>query len=92
MLFLADLDQVIHDLVRSPFCIPLAAIIFGCAALRVCSIGCGVSKVLVGRGQDRTRRELAAYVAEGSLDAEQAVAMLNAGRSKPVSDDLDVQA
>ena len=92
MLLLAELDQVIHDLVDSPFCIPLAAIIFGCAALMVCGIGCGVSKVLVGRGQERTRRELAAYVAEGSLDPDQAVAMLNAGRTKPTSADLDVQA
>ncbi len=77
------MDQVIHDIVAVPFCVPLAAIIFGCAAVMVCSVGCGVSKVLVGRGQERTRRELAAYVAEGSLDPDQAVAMLNAGRSKP---------
>ncbi len=60
--------------------------------MTVCNIGCGVSKVLVGRGQERTRRELAAYVAEGSLDPDQAVAMLNAGRSKPTSADRDVQA
>ncbi len=92
MLFLANVDQVIHDVLGSPFSIPLAAIIFGCAALMVCGIGCGVSKVLVGRGQERTRRELAAYVAEGSLDPDQAVAMLNAGRSRPTSADLDVQA
>ena len=89
MLLLADLDQIIHDVVRTPFCVPLAAIVFGCAALMVCSIGCGVSKVLVGRGQEKTRRELAAYVAEGALDPDQAVAMLNAGRSKPISTDSD---
>ncbi len=86
------MDQVIHDIVAVPFCVPLATIIFGCAAVMVRSVGCGVSKVLVGRGQERTRRELAAYVAEGSLDPDQAVAMLNAGRSKPSSADTDVQA
>ena len=89
MLLLADLDQIIHDLVRTPFCIPLAAIVFGCATLMVCSIGCGVSKVLVARGREKTRRELAAYVAEGALDPDQAIAMLDAGRSGPISTDSD---
>ncbi len=68
MLLLANFDQVIHDVVHSPFSIPLVAIVFGCAAMMVCSIGGAVSKVLVARGQERTRRELAAYVAEGTLD------------------------
>ena len=89
MLFLANLDQVVHDLVHSPFCVPLAAIIFGCAAFMVCGISCAVSKTLVGRDRERTRRELAAYVAEGSLDPDQAVAILNAGRCKPSSADLE---
>ncbi len=92
MLLLADLDQIVHDVIRSPFSIPLAAIIFGCAGWMVCGITCAVSKVLVARGQERTRRELAAYVAEGTLHPDQAVAMLNAGRSKPTSDNLNVQA
>ena len=87
MLLLADLDQIVHDVIRSPFSIPLAAIIFGCAGWMVCGISCAVSKVLVARGQERTRRELAAYVAEGTLHPDQAVAMLNAGRSKPISTD-----
>ena len=92
MLLLADLGEIIHDVIRSPFSIPLAAIIFGCAGWMVCGISCSVSKVLVARGQERTRREMAAYVAEGTLHPDQAVAMLNAGRSKPSSDDLNVPA
>ena len=92
MLLLANMDRVIHEVISSPFSIPLAAIILGCAALMVCGIGCAVSKVFVGRGQEQTRRELAAYVAEGTLDPDQAVAILNAGRSKPTSPDLDVPA
>ena len=92
MLLLANLDQIIHDVIRSPFSIPLAAIIFGCAGWMVCGISCAVSKVLVARGQERTRRELAAYVAEGTLHPDQAVAMLNAGRSKPSSTDPNVPA
>ncbi len=87
MLLLADLGEIIHDVIRSPFSIPLAAIIFGCGVWTVSAISCAVSKVLVARGQERTRRELAAYVAEGTLDPDQAVAILNAGRSKPISTD-----
>ena len=79
MLLLAELDQVIHDVLRSPFSIPLAAIIFGCGALMVCSIGSAVSRVLVARGKERTKRELAAYVAEGTLDPDKAAAILDAG-------------
>ncbi len=80
MLFLANVDQVIHDVLGSPFSIPLAAIIFGCGGWMVCSIGCAVSKVLVARGKERTTRELAAYVAEGTLDPDKAAAILDAGR------------
>ena len=87
MLLLADLGEIIHDVIRSPFSIPLAAIIFGCGVWTVSAISCAVSKVLIARGQERTRRELAAYVAEGTLHPDQAVAMLNAGRSKPISTD-----
>ena len=87
MLLLADLGEIIHDVIRNPFSIPLAAIIFGCGVWTVSAISCAVSKVLVARGQERTRRELAAYVAEGTLHPDQAVAMLNAGRSKPTSTD-----
>ena len=40
-----------------------------------------VTKIVVGRGRERTRREIAAYVAEGSIDPDKAVEMLNAGKS-----------
>ncbi len=80
MLLLAELDQVLHDVLRSPFSIPLAAIIFGCGAWMVSSIGCAMSRVLVDRGKEQTKRELAAYVAEGTLDPDKAAAILDAGR------------
>ena len=89
MLLLANFDQTIRELVSSPFCIPLAVIILGCGAFMVCGISCAVSKVFVARGQEQTRRELAAYVAEGTLDPDQAVALLDAGRSKPSSTDFE---
>ena len=92
MLLLADFGEIVHDVIRSPFSIPLCAIIMGCGGWIICAISCSVSKVLVARGQERTRRELAAYVAEGTLQPDQAVALLNAGHSKPSSPDHDVQA
>ena len=92
MFILADLEQIINNLVRSPFSIPLVAIICGCAGWVICSISSAISKVFVARGQERTRRELAAYVAEGSLQPDQAIAMLNAGRSKPTSVDHEAKA
>ena len=85
MLLLANFDQTIRELMSSPFCIPLAVIM----VFMVCGISCAVSKVFVARGQEQTRRELAAYVAEGSLDPDQAVAMLDAGRTKPSSTDSE---
>ncbi len=80
MLFLAELDQTLREVLRSPFSIPLAAIIFGIGGWMVCSISCAVSRVLVARGKERTTRELAAYVAEGTLDPDKAAAILDAGR------------
>ena len=85
MFILADMGQIIHDLVRSPFSIPLAAIICGVCGWVIVSIISAISNVFVARGQERTRRELAAYVAEGSIQPDQAIAMLNAGKSKPTS-------
>ncbi len=79
MLCLAEVDQILSEVLRSPFSIPLAAIIFGCGGWMVSSIGCAVSRVLVARGKERTKRELAAYVAEGTLDPDKAAAILDAG-------------
>lgn len=38
-----------------------------------------VSNVLRVRAREQTRREIAAYVAEGSIDKDTAIAMLKAG-------------
>ncbi len=48
--------------------IPIVAIVFG-----------SITKIIVSRAKERTRREIAAYVAEGTIDPDKAVAMLNAG-------------
>ena len=60
--------------------------------LPVLTIGCGtliallsitlslVRSMVVSTAKEKTKRELAAYVAEGTLDPDKAVAMINAGR------------
>ena len=40
-----------------------------------------ISSVMKTRSKEATRREIAAYVAEGSIKPEDAVAMLNSGES-----------
>ena len=78
MLTLADLSDKLLQMPNVIFVmggtIAIVAIVFG-----------SVTTIMVGRGRERTRREIAAYVAEGSIDPDKAVEMLNAGRSK--SDD-----
>ncbi len=60
--------------------------------LPVLGIGCGtlialvsivfslVRSMVVNRDKEQTKRELAAYVAEGTLEPDKAIAMINAGR------------
>ncbi len=78
MLTLADLFDKLLQMPNVIFVIggtiAIVAIVFG-----------SVTKIMVGRGRERTRREIAAYVAEGSIDPDKAVEMLNAGKS--ASDD-----
>jgi hypothetical protein len=62
--------------------IPVLAITFGCLTLMVAIIGGTIASVVRSRAREQTKREIAAYVAEGSLDPDKAVAMLNAGRSR----------
>lgn len=38
-----------------------------------------VTKVAVGRSRERTRREIAAYVAEGTIDPDKGVEMMKVG-------------
>ncbi|MBT8485384.1 MAG: hypothetical protein HKO59_03355 [Phycisphaerales bacterium] len=53
----------------------IVAIVFG-------TISAAFTKVVVSRDRERSRRELAAYVAEGTLDADKAVALMDAGNSE----------
>ncbi len=51
-----------------------------CATICVSIISLAVARLISNRACERTRRELAAYVAEGSMTADEAERILSAGR------------
>jgi len=61
--------------------IPVIAIVVGSVIAVVSIVLSSVRSMVVNRNREQTKRELAAYVAEGSLDPDKAIAMMNAGRS-----------
>ena len=67
-------------LMTEDFLIPVLAIGCGTVIAVVAIIFTTVKAMVVSRNREQTKRELAAYVAEGSLDPEKAIAMINAGR------------
>ncbi len=66
-------------LIQSGNFIPILAITLGCGVGVVGIIGGTIGGILKTRSKEMTKRELAAYVAEGTLDPDKAVMMLNAG-------------
>ncbi len=69
--------------------IALVAITFGCSVGIVGIVAGTIGGVMKSRAKESTKRELAAYVAEGTLDPDKAVAMLNAGMKKWETPDMD---
>jgi hypothetical protein len=72
MLILAD---AIEQLIDSPA--PVIAL--GTMVAVVAIISGSARRIVRSQARERTRRELAAYVAEGTLDADKAIEMLKAG-------------
>ncbi len=70
------------DLVKDENFIAIIAIVLGSAMGLTCIVGGTIAGVMKTRAKEMTKRELAAYVAEGSLDADKAVMMLNAGMKR----------
>lgn len=73
-------DQVAEFLFQEKMIIPVLAI--GCGTLiALVSIIWGTTRsMVVAKAREQTKRELAAYVAEGTMDAEKAVAILESDR------------
>ncbi len=59
--------------------IALCAVTFGCLIAMCVIIGATVASIIRTRAKEQTKRELAAYVAEGTLDPDKAIEMLKAG-------------
>jgi hypothetical protein len=66
----------------SLFDIPEVIFTIGGAVAVVAIVAGAVTKVAVNRSREKTKREIAAYVAEGTIDADKAVEMLRAGQGK----------
>jgi len=74
------MDPVVKHMLDEDLLIPVMAIGCGSIVAVVAIIFTTVKTMVVSRNREATKRELAAYVAEGSLDPDKAVAMINAGR------------
>ena len=78
MQFLAC-DRMIVELFEEEGFIAISVISLICSTVIVGIVTGAVASVLKTRSRESTRRELAAYVAEGSLAPHDAVAVMNAG-------------
>ncbi len=72
MVILADLAEKMLTMPNFLF------LVVGAVAI-VAIVAGATTKMTTARARERTKREIAAYVAEGSIDADKAVAMLEAG-------------
>lgn len=80
MYFLAQANDFINIIETDSF-IPVMAIALGCAVAVVAIIAGTASKVAITKAREKSRRELAAYVAEGTMAPDDAVALMNAGKT-----------
>jgi len=69
----------IFDLV---FGMPQVIFTIGGGIAIVAIVAGSVTNITVNRSREKTRREIAAYVAEGTIDPDKAVEMLKAGGGK----------
>ncbi|MBY0113453.1 MAG: hypothetical protein K2Y21_11565 [Phycisphaerales bacterium] len=69
---------VLQEIVRSGY-LPWALI---CGTIVVVSVVKSIAGAAVGIARERTRREIAAFIAEGSLSPEQGEKLMAAGKPK----------
>jgi hypothetical protein len=75
------MNDFVAELMRKDDLIPVIAIIGGLCVGAIWIIFGTVQAMVVGTAREKTKRELAAYVASGSLDPDKAIAMINAGKN-----------
>lgn len=71
----SDIEQIF----RNDNLIPIVAITLGGLVALTGIVGGTIGGIVKARAREQTRREIAAYVAEGTIDADKAVEILNAG-------------
>ena len=81
-MFLIAEETSFLDLIRDGDIIPFIAVTLGMLIGLIAVIGGIATSIVRSRAREQTRREIAAYVAEGTMDADKAIAILNAGESK----------
>jgi hypothetical protein len=74
------MNDFVSELMRKDDLIPIIAIVGGLSIGALWVIFGTVQAMVVGTAREKTKRELAAYVASGSLDADKAIAMIKAGK------------
>ena len=77
MVILAD---ILEEMLSMPSIIFVVMGIIAVVSIVFSTISTAVTKISVARAREQSRREIAAYVAEGSIEADKAIEMLNAGR------------
>ncbi|NUQ68993.1 MAG: hypothetical protein HUU18_12050 [Phycisphaerales bacterium] len=70
--------SIIQQLLNEDILIPSIMMAGGVVIVLICSVSSMVRSV----ARERTRREIAAFIAEGSLTPEQGERLMQAGRSK----------
>lgn len=78
------LASAFDQLVEKDTIVPVVAILMGCVIAIVGIIAGACRRASQTRARERTRSEVAAYIAEGSMTAEEGERLLKAGAKDPV--------
>lgn len=73
------IEGAVQGLIERDTIIPVLAIFMGCLIAIISIVVAGVRRVSETKARERTRSEVAAYIAEGSMSAEEGERLLNAG-------------
>ncbi len=71
--------NMFEQLLNHPDVVPILAVVMGIGAGIIWIIFATIYYTARIKAREQTKREIAAYVAEGTIDAQTAIALLNAG-------------
>jgi hypothetical protein len=74
------MDPTVAELIQKDDLIPIIAVAGGLLVGALWIVMATVHGMVVATAREKTKREMAAYVAEGTLEADKAIAMINAGK------------